>query len=225
MTLKLLTVEDQPDVAANIWDYFQARGHIVDHAADGATGLRRAMAETFDVIILDLGLPRLDGLRLCRALRDAGRGVPVIMVTARDELDDKLRGFAEGADDYLVKPFALRELEARVKVLAGRGGAGRAAVLSHYGLELDAASHVARREGRTIPLSRTQIALLDCLLRAAPKVVDRNALARALWGEKGGDAATLHTHIHALRALVDRPFATPLIHTIYGIGYRIEGHE
>lgn len=225
MSLKILSVEDQADVAANIWDYFQARGHVVDHAADGATGLRRAMAETFDVIILDLGLPRLDGLTLCRALRAAGRGVPVIMVTARDELDDKLKGFAEGADDYLVKPFALRELDARIKVLVGRGGAGRSAVLSRYGLELDAASHVARREGRTIALSRAQIVLLDCLLRAAPKVVDRDALARALWGERGGDVAALHTHIHALRALVDRPFATPLIHTIYGIGYRIEGQE
>ncbi|MGL6290384.1 MAG: response regulator transcription factor [Silanimonas sp.] len=225
MSLRILTVEDQADVAANIWDYFHARGHVVDHAPDGESGLRRAMSESFDVIILDLGLPRLDGLKLCRALREAGRGVPVIMVTARDQLEDKLKGFAEGADDYLVKPFALRELDARVKVLVGRAGAGRAAVLSRYGLELDAASHVARREGQTIALSRAQIMLLDCLLRAAPKVVDRDTLARALWGEQGGDVAALHTHIHALRALVDRPFATPLIHTVYGVGYRIEGAE
>lgn len=225
MTLRILIVEDQADVAANVWDYFHARGHLVDHVADGATGLRRAMAEAFDVIILDLGLPRLDGLKLCRVLRDAGRGVPVIMVTARDELDDKLKGFAEGADDYLVKPFALRELEARVKVLAGRGGAGSSAILARYGLELDTASHVVRREGRAIELTRTQAVLLDALLRAAPRVVEREALGRALWGDQGGDANTLHAHIHALRALVDRPFSTSLIRTVYGVGYRLEGRE
>src|SRR5690606_17423348 len=115
--IRVLVVEDQADIAANIWDFLERRGYLVDHAADGAAGLARALHGVFDVIVLDLGLPRLDGPELCRRLRDAGHGVPVLMLTARDTLDDKLRGFAEGADDYMVKPFAMRELEARIRVL------------------------------------------------------------------------------------------------------------
>jgi DNA-binding response OmpR family regulator len=222
MPLKLLSIEDQADVAANIWDYFQARGHRVDHAADGASGLRKALGEAFDVIILDLGLPRLDGLLLCRALREAGRDVPIIMVTARDELDDKLKGFAEGADDYVVKPFSLRELEARVKALVARRRAGTTAVSTCCGLELDVAAHVARRDGRTIPLTRAQLAVLQCLMRSHPGVVHRETLAYALWGEDGGDTAAIHSHIHDLRILIDRPFNSRLIKTVHGVGYRIE---
>lgn len=115
--LHVLLIEDEHDIAANIWDFLERRGHVVDHCADGASGLARALRGGFDVVVLDLGLPRLDGLALCRRLREAGHGVPVLMLTARDTLDDKLRGFAEGADDYLVKPFALPELEVRLRAL------------------------------------------------------------------------------------------------------------
>ena len=124
--LRVLVVEDQHDIAANIWDFLERRGYVVDHAADGETGLARAIAGNHDVIVLDLGLPRLDGLELCRRLREAGHGVPVLMLTARDTLDDKLRGFAEGADDYMVKPFAMTELEARIRVVHRRGRAASA---------------------------------------------------------------------------------------------------
>ena len=112
--LRVLVIEDQHDIAANIWDFLERRGHEVDHCADGVSGLARAMRGDVDVVVLDLGLPRMDGLDLCRRLREAGNGVPILMLTARDTLEDKLRGFAEGADDYLVKPFAMRELEARI---------------------------------------------------------------------------------------------------------------
>ena len=115
--LRVLLIEDQHDIAANIWDFLERRGHEMDHCADGVSGLARALRGDVDVIVLDLGLPRLDGLALCRRLREAGHGVPVLMLTARDSLEDKLRGYAEGADDYLVKPFALRELEARIRAL------------------------------------------------------------------------------------------------------------
>lgn len=220
--LRMLIVEDQVDVAANIWDFFSARGYDVDHAADGMTGLRLAMNGEHDVVVLDLGLPRLDGLQLCQRLRDAGQGVPVIMLTARDQLEDKLSGFEHGADDYLVKPFALRELEARVQVLARRSRPLAGQRLVVQGLELDPLAHVAQREGRTIPLTPSQLRLLECLLRASPRVVGHDRLARVLWGdEEGASAAALHTHIHGLRSAVDRPFDRPLIHSVHGVGYRL----
>ena len=220
-SLKLLVVEDQADVAANLWDYFSARGHEVDHAPDGVSGLRRAMEGGHDVIVLDLGLPRLDGLLLCRRLREAGHGVPVIMLTARDRLDDKLKGFEEGADDYLVKPFALRELEARIQVLARRGDPPDGDLIRRVGLEFDPRSQTVRREGREASLTRTQARLLECLLRESPRVVEHARLVRAAWGAEGGDPANLHTHIHGLRVAIDKPFAKPLLHTVHGIGYRL----
>ncbi|WP_460457521.1 response regulator transcription factor [Arenimonas alkanexedens] len=219
--MHLLVVEDQADVAANLWDFLTARGHRVDHAADGVSGLRMAMAGGYDVIVLDLGLPRLDGLVLCRRLREAGHGVPVIMLTARDQLDDKLKGFEEGADDYLVKPFSLKELEARIGVLSRRGQPMAGAIVSWQGLELDPRAHTARREGQRITLTKAQTRLLDCLMREAPRVVDHDRLARAVWGSEGGESAALHTHIYALRAVLDKPFDHPMIQTVHGIGYRL----
>jgi DNA-binding response OmpR family regulator len=192
----------------------------VDHCADGVAGLARARAGGFDAIVLDLGLPRLDGLQLCRALREAGDGVPVLMLTARDTLEDKLRGYAEGADDYMVKPFALRELEARLRALHRRN-APAAAPLAHAGLGYDPAALVATREGRRIPLTRMQGALLAALLAQAPHVCSRERLLRTLWPEGEGDAAALHTLVYELRALVDRPFAQPLLASVRGVGYRI----
>lgn len=218
--LNLLIVEDQADLAANIWDYFSRRGHSIDHAADGVSGLRMALAGHYHTIILDLGLPRLDGLALCRHLREAGSGVPVIMLTARDTLDDKLKGFSEGADDYLVKPFALRELEARIGVLARHSSSLTGQPVTAEGVSLDPRSMLLRREGRVISLTRTQARILECLMRRAPAVVEQAMLLREVWGPDEGDAAALHTHIYTLRNLVDKPFDRPLLHTAHGIGYR-----
>ena len=218
--LSLLIVEDQADLAANLWDYFSRRGHLVDHAADGETGLRMALAGGHDIIILDLGLPRLDGLLLCRRLREAGHGVPVIMLTARDTLEDKLKGFADGADDYLVKPFAMKELEARLRVLARRGRPPGGISLDVCGVQFDPQSLLVQREGRQIVLTRAQARILECLMRASPGVVDRPRLMRAVWGPEGGDHAGLHTHVYGLRQQIDRPFAEPLLHTVHGFGYR-----
>jgi DNA-binding response OmpR family regulator len=218
--MRILVIEDQHDIAANLWDFLERRGHAVDHCADGVAGLARARAGGFDAIVLDLGLPRLDGLQLCRALREAGDGVPVLMLTARDTLEDKLRGYAEGADDYMVKPFALRELEARLRALHRRN-APAAAPLAHAGLGYDPAALVATREGRRIPLTRMQGALLAALLAQAPHVCSRERLLRTLWPEGEGDAAALHTLVYELRALVDRPFAQPLLASVRGVGYRI----
>jgi DNA-binding response OmpR family regulator len=219
--LRVLVVEDQHDIAANIWDFLERRGYVVDHAADGESGLSRAIAGNHDVIVLDLGLPRLDGLDLCRRLREAGHGVPVLMLTARDTLDDKLRGFAEGADDYLVKPFAMKELEARIRAVHRRGRASGGPALACGDLSFDAGAMCAMRAGLAIPLTRTQARLLVELLRAAPSVVPHRALIHAAWGEEGGDTAALQTHIYELRALVDKPFGKASIQTVHGMGYRL----
>ena len=218
--MRVLVIEDQHDIAANIWDFLERRGHVVDHCADGVSGLARAMRGGFDAIVLDLGLPRLDGLDLCRALRDAGHGVPVLMLTARDTLDDKLRGFAEGADDYMVKPFAMRELEARLRVLHRRAtpAPGR---LELGDLAYDPGAMLALRGGRRIPLTRMQGALLAALLGNAPNVSSHRKLMQALWPGGDGDGAALHTLVYELRALVDRPFQHPMIESVRGIGYRL----
>jgi DNA-binding response OmpR family regulator len=219
--LRILLIEDQRDIAANIWDFLEFRGFVMDHAADGATGLRMALDGSYDVLVLDLGLPKLDGIDLCRALRQAGRDMPVLMLTARDTLDDKLVGFAEGADDYVVKPFAMRELEARIRALHRRGQLQQGDVLRIADLSLDPVQRQTERAGQTLTLTRAGFALLETLMRRSPHVVRHAELAHALWGEAGGDIATLHTHLSVLRSVVDRPFATPLLHTVHGFGYRI----
>jgi DNA-binding response OmpR family regulator len=219
--LSVLLIEDQLDIAANIWDFLERRGHVVDHAVDGANGLAQALRGGADVIVLDLGLPRLDGLDLCRQLRAAGRGVPILMLTARDTLDDKLRGFAEGADDYMVKPFEMKELEARIRVLHRRGRPPADVPLRVEDLYFDPSALVARRGGKTLTLTRAQSRILTTLMQQAPSVVTHQALLRAVWGTEGGDAAALRTQIYELRSLIDRGFDASLIHTVHGIGYRL----
>ncbi|HEY2396436.1 MAG TPA: response regulator transcription factor [Rudaea sp.] len=219
--LRILLIEDQRDIAANIWDFLEFRGFVMDHAADGVSGLRMALDGASDVIVLDLGLPKLDGLDLCRALREAGRDTPVLMLTARDTLDDKLAGFAEGADDYLVKPFAMRELEARIRALHRRGHLQHGDVMRVADLSLDPVKLQVERDGQKLTLTRAGFVLLEALLRRSPHVVRHGDLAHALWGEGGGDIATLHTHLSVLRSVIDRPFKLQLLHTVHGFGYRI----
>ncbi|MEO6102220.1 MAG: response regulator transcription factor [Pseudoxanthomonas sp.] len=218
--MRVLLIEDQHDIAANIWDFLERRGHAVDHCADGVSGLSRALGGGFDVIVLDLGLPRLDGLDLCRRLRAAGHGVAVLMLTARDTLDDKLRGFGEGADDYMVKPFAMHELEARIRALHRRTQPASVA-LGRGGLGYDPATMLASREGRSVALTRLQGSILATLLLDAPKVTSHQRLLDAAWGENGGDIAALHTQVYELRVLIDRPFAHAMIQSVRGIGYRL----
>jgi DNA-binding response OmpR family regulator len=219
--LRILLIEDQRDIAANIWDYLEFRGFVMDHAGDGATGLRMALDGSYDVVVLDLGLPKLDGLDLCRQLREAGRDTPVLMLTARDTLENKLAGFAEGADDYVVKPFAMRELEARIRALHRRGRLQHGDIVRVGDLSLDPVKLQVERAGQTLTLTRAGFVLLETLMRRSPHVVRHAELAHALWGESGGDIATLHTHLSVLRSAVDRPFASPLLHTVHGFGYRI----
>lgn len=222
--LRILLIEDQRDIAANIWDFLETRGFVMDHAADGINGLRMALEDVYDVIVLDLGLPKLDGIDLCRNLRQAGRDTPVLMLTARDTLQDKLTGFAEGADDYVVKPFAMKELEARIHALFRRGRLQHGELLRVGELCVDPIKLTVERAGQLLVLTRAGFVLLETLMRRAPNLVRHAELAHALWGEGGGDIATLHTHLSVLRAAVDRPFDTRLLHTVHGFGYRVAEH-
>lgn len=219
--LRILLIEDQRDIAANIWDYLEHRGFVMDHAADGLSGLRMALEGSHDVIVLDLGLPKLDGLDLCRRLRQQQRDTPVLMLTARDTLDDKLAGFAEGADDYLVKPFAMKELEARIRVLHRRRHRQQGDTLHVADLILDPQTHEVRRAGKPLIVANAGVVLLELLMRRSPHLVRHAELSQALWGEGGGDIATLHTHLSLLRSVIDRPFSKRLLHTVHGFGYRI----
>lgn len=220
--MHILVIEDNHDIAANLGDYLEDRGHTVDFAADGVTGLHLAVVNDFDAIVLDLNLPGMDGLEVCRKLReDARKQTPVLMLTARDSLDQKLQGFESGADDYLIKPFALQEVDARLNVLARRGKAAQPRVLYVSELEFNLDTLEVRRQGKLLQLNPTALKILQALMEASPAVVTRQELETRVWGEELPDSDSLRVHIHGLRAAVDKPFGKPLIHTRHGIGYRI----
>ena len=219
--MHLLLIEDSQDLAANICEHLAARGHVMDAAGDGVTGLHLAVVNSYDAIILDVGLPGMDGLTLCHKLRhDAHKQTPVLMLTARDTLKDKLSGFGSGADDYLVKPFALQELEARLQALVRRGAAG-GAVLRVGDLLANTDTLQVKRGGSAITLTPTALKLLIQLMRASPRVLSRQEIELALWGDLPPDSDALRTHIHALRAAIDKKFPVKLLHTVHGMGYRI----
>jgi DNA-binding response OmpR family regulator len=222
--LSILVVEDNPDLAANLIDYLGARGHLVDAAGDGNLGFRLACERDFDVILLDLILPGIDGITLCRRLRqEAGRATPILMLTARDSLEDKITGLEAGADDYLVKPFALREVAARVHALSRRGRATAPLRLSVGDLLFDTTTYRVSRRGTTIELPPIPLRLLEALMRDSPRVVSREELERAAWGDSPPDSDALRAHLHILRNAIDRPFDHALLHTLRGLGWQIVG--
>jgi DNA-binding response OmpR family regulator len=221
--MRILVVEDHRDLAENIGDYFGPKGHEIDYAADGITGLHLAVTNDYDVVVLDLTLPALDGLEVCRKLREeAKKSTPVLMLTARDQLDSKVQGFRAGADDYLVKPFALKELEVRLEALHRRSGSGMASrVLKVADLEFDPDTQAVKRAGQRLDLNPSLRTLLGVLMANTHRVVRRAELEAALWGDDPPDADVLRAHIYSLRTLIDKPFPRKLIHTIHGTGYRL----
>ncbi len=223
----ILVVEDNVDLAANIADYLEAKGHRVDVAQDGVTGLHLAVSEPHDVLVLDLMLPGIDGLTVCRRLRqDARSAVPVLMLTARATLDDKIAGFGEGADDYLVKPFELRELELRLAALVRRARAGlRSDRLQVGDLSFDLGTLSVRRAARTINLPALPLRILEVLMKRSPNVVWRREIEEAAWGDSPPDSDALRVHMHALRAAIDPPGLPPLLHTIRGVGYQLKAPD
>ncbi|ROO31208.1 response regulator transcription factor [Salinisphaera orenii] len=220
--MRILVIEDNEDLAANIMEFLSARGHVMDSATDGVTGLHLAVVHEFDAIVLDLMLPGIDGFALCARLREeADKQTPILMLTARDTLEDKLAGFSSGADDYLIKPFSLLELEARLTALGNRGPRRSQHLLRVGDLTLDLDTWQAERAGQRIGLTPTALRLLETLMRASPKLVRRAELEAAIWGDHPPDSEALRTHIHALRAAIDKPFASALLHTVPTMGYRL----
>jgi DNA-binding response OmpR family regulator len=220
--MRVLIIEDNPDIAANLGDYLEDHGHTVDFAGDGVTGLHLAVVNDFDAIVLDLALPGMDGLEVCRKLRsEAGKDTPVLMLTARDRLEDKLAGFETGADDYLVKPFELQEVEARLNVLAGRGRRISRRELKVGDLSYNLDTLNVQRGDQEIYLNPIGLKLLHCLMDASPNVVSRAELEMEVWGEEMPDSDSLRVHIHSLRSAIDKPFGSNMIQTRHGIGYRL----
>jgi len=219
---RLLIIEDNPAIVENMTDFFTSKGYILDFSMDGIGGLHLALTQEYDVIVLDLMLPGMDGITLCQKLRrEADKQIPIIMLTARDTLDDKLLGFESGADDYMVKPFALRELEARIKVLAKRRVTEKK-VLVVDELQMDLGTFEVFRQGKKIDLNNTCIAILKLLMEFAPNVVSRKDLEHYLWGDMPPGSDVLRSHMYTLRKKIDKPFASAMIETVHGIGFRIK---
>ena len=221
--MRLLVIEDNRSLVANLFEYFEARGHTLDAAPDGVTGLHLATTQAYDAVIIDWMLPRMDGPEVVRRLREEhGANVPVIMLTARDELPDKIAGFHAGADDYLTKPFALPELEVRLDALLARAaGRSRNRVLEVEDLRLDLTTLEASRGGKLLHLYPACRKLLEVLMQASPAAVTRERLEHALWGEDPPDGDMLRSHVYELRRSVDGPFPLKLIHTLPRVGYRM----
>ena len=220
--MKLLVVEDNGSLVANLFDYFEARGHALDAAPDGVTGLHLASTQAYDAVILDWMLPRMDGHEVLRRLRANQATLPVIMLTARDELPDKIAGFRAGADDYLTKPFALPELEVRLEALIARSGSqGRNKRLQVEDLSLDLRTLEASRAGQPLHLYPACRKLLETLMQASPAAVSRERLEHALWGDNPPDGNLLRSHVYELRRSVDGPFPVKLIQTLPRVGYRL----
>ncbi len=224
--LRILVVEDNLALRTSIAALLEAQGHRLDFAADGRTGLHLALAQPPDVMVLDLSLPGMDGLQVCARLREqADRHVPVLMLTARDALDDKLKGFTAGADDYLVKPFAGEELLARCLALSRRHRAGDAHVLRIGSLSIDRRSGQARRHDRLLDLQQTPMRILVALAEAWPRTLTRSELIERLWGDEAPQSDPLRSHLYLLRQALDRPFDTPMLRTVHGVGYKLEADE
>lgn len=226
--MRILIIEDNADIVANLYAYLEPRGYVLDSAANGYGGLALAAQNDYDALILDITLPGIDGLSLCRKLREElHTTTPVLMLTARDTVEDKVAGFDSGADDYLIKPFSLAEVEARIKALVrrSRGTHDTGNVLKVGDLSFDPSTLEATRAGKQLTLTKTGYKLLSCLMREAPKVVSREKLEAEVWGDDRPDSDALRTHIHALRQAVDKTQSFAMLRTVQGVGYRLIGSD
>lgn len=219
----VLLIEDNRGIAEMVGEYLERRGYSVDYAADGVTGLHLAVSNSYDVVVLDLMLPGLDGIEVCRKLRqEAKKSTPVLMLTARDTLEDKVSGLDAGGDDYLVKPFEVKELEARIRALIRRDRRQVSQELLRVGdLVLDTATLRLTRAGKDLQVSPIGLKILTILMRESPRVVSRRDIEREVWGDMLPDSDTLRSHLYNLRKVIDKPFMKPLLHTIHSAGYRL----
>ena len=219
----VLLIEDHADIAEMVGAYLENREYIIDYAADGITGLHLAVSNRYDAIILDLMLPGMDGLQVCQKIRDDAKSdVPIIMLTARDTLDDKISGLDKGADDYLIKPFAIQELEARLRSLIRRNsGEINKEMITVGELSIDTATLKVMRADKELAITPIGLKILSVLMRASPAVVSRRELERQVWGDILPDSDTLRSHLYNLRKIVDKPFEKKILLTVQGNGFKI----
>ncbi|MBI2306897.1 MAG: response regulator transcription factor [Rhodocyclales bacterium] len=228
MARNLLIVEDDRDLASNLIDFLEVYGYTADYASDGMSALTLAQENAYDLIVLDLSLPRMDGLRVCRQLRENQQNrMPIVVLTAKDDIETKIAAFDIGADDYVVKPASLREVEVRIRALIRRTQGGQETEALQVGdLRFDIGTMKIARAGVPISLAPVPAKILLMLMRQSPNVVHRLAINRELWGnEDHSESHALIVHMHALRNAVDKPFDRQLIHTVRGFGYRIAQDE
>ncbi|MBQ4852819.1 response regulator transcription factor [Pseudoalteromonas sp. MMG013] len=222
-SLKILIVEDHSDISHNIADYFQLHGAVTDFAINGEQAIELALGEYYDCIVLDIMLPKSNGLEVCSAIRaNATRHIPIIMLTARDTLEDKLIGFNMGADDYLTKPFALEELWARCNALSQRHLLNCTHTLQVGPVSLNKQTQQVVRDGQAIMLQPIPLQILTILLEAYPRAVSRSELCDKIWGDEHTDSDALRSHVYQLRKVLDRPFDKPVIKTLHGVGFALD---
>jgi two-component system OmpR family response regulator len=221
--MRILLVEDETKMARALRRGLEQEGHTIDVSTDGDDGLSKALEYDYDAVVLDVMLPGHDGFSICRELRASGRWSPVLMLTARDAVDDRIRGLDAGADDYLVKPFAFGELLARLRALVRRGPTERPPVISVGDVKLDPAAHTVTRSGRTVDLSAREFALLEFLMRHPGEVLSRSRILEQVWDYSySGFSNVVDVYVAYLRRKLERPFGRPLIRTVRGVGYALD---
>jgi DNA-binding response OmpR family regulator len=226
ISMRVLLVEDEHKIAAYVKRGLQESGYAVDAVFTGRDALDWVGAAPYDLIILDIMLPVIDGLSVCRELRHRGDRTPVLMLTARDEVDDRVTGLDAGADDYLVKPFAMKELLARMRALTRRTDQPKSSVLSYADLSLDTRTHQVRRGGQLIPLALKEFSVLECLLREPGRVLTRAQIAEHVWSyENFNQSNVVDVYVRNLRRKIDEPFEQKLIYTVRGVGYCLAVYE
>ncbi len=225
--MRVLLVEDEPKISAYVKRGLEESGYAVDAVFNGRDALDWCAATPYDLVILDILLPVLDGLTVCRQLRQQNNPLPILMLTARDAVADRVAGLDAGADDYLVKPFALAELFARLRALARRGNdQSKSPLLKFADLSLDTRTRQVRRGERTIELASKESAVLECLLREPERVLSRTQIAEHVWSyDRDNQSNVVDVYIRTLRRKIDDPFAQKLIRTVRGVGYCLSLHE
>jgi DNA-binding response OmpR family regulator len=222
--MRVLVVEDEKQIARYLKEGLEQEGHVVHTASDGATALARARSGSYDLLILDWLLPDVDGLSVCQTLRAEGNRTPIIMLTAKDAVSDRVRGLDSGADDYLTKPFEFDELFARMRAVLRRAEVGAPPQLVVADLSLDPAAHTVTRAGKAIPLTPKEFALLEYLMRHAGQVCTREEILQHVWGYEHDPLTNIvDVYIGYVRRKIDRGFDPPLLRTVVGVGYKLEG--
>lgn len=220
--MKILIVEDEHLIANALKKGLEQEHYTVDLAFNGLTGLDLASSGDYDIVLLDLMLPKIDGLEVCRQLRDQQIHVPILILTAKSQLEDKIKGLNCGADDYLTKPFAFEELLARIRVLARRPQTAAVEVISVGDLSLNLSTYEVTRQGKSISLSSKEYSLLECLMRHANKILNKDQLIQYVWSYESNILPnTVEVYIRNLRQKIDKNYKVKLIKTIRGFGYKI----